>query len=102
MNYGGFDGGYVFFPDNIVHFTAHATIGWGEVSSTDTVSDTIENDRYFVIEPNLDAEVNILSWLRVCAGASYRFVTGVSGITDINNSDLSGIGGTIFIKFGWF
>ena len=98
MSYGGFNGGYIFFPDNVVHFTTHATIGWGEVS----LQDPSESDKFFVIEPNVDAEVNLLTWVRLCAGVSYRIATGVSGITGISNSDLSGLSGTIFIKFGWF
>jgi hypothetical protein len=98
MSYGGFNGGYVFFPDSVVHFTAHATIGWGEVSLTGPA----ESDNFLVIEPSLDAEVNLVTWVRLCAGVSYRIVSGVSGITGINNSDLSGLAGTIFIKFGLF
>ena len=98
MSYFGFDGGYVFFPDSVVHFTAHATIGWGEVS----LRDPWEGDKFFVVEPNVDAEVNVLPWVRVCAGVSYRFATSVNGVTGINNRDLSGLAGTIFVKFGWF
>jgi hypothetical protein len=99
MSYFGFNGGYVFFPDSIVHFITHATIGWGEVQLRRTPH---ESDNFFVIEPNVDAEINVLTWVRLCAGVSYRFATGVNGITGINNSDLSGLAGTIFIKFGWF
>jgi hypothetical protein len=102
MNYGGFDGGYVFFPDSVVHFTIHGTIGWGSVSSTDVVADTTESDEFFVIEPNVDAELNVLTWVRVCAGVSYRYVSGVTGVSGVNDSDLSGFGGTIFVKFGAF
>jgi hypothetical protein len=32
MDYGGFDGGFVFFPDSVVHFTAHVKLGCGNVS----------------------------------------------------------------------
>lgn len=39
---------------------------------------------------------------RVCGGVSYRFVEGVRGVTGISDMDLSGLSGTIFLKFGWF
>jgi hypothetical protein len=102
MSYGGFDVGYAFFPDSVVHFTIHGTIGWGSVSSTDTGTKDTESDEFFVLEPNIDAEVNVTTWIRLCVGASYRYASGVSGVSVISDSDLRGIGGTIFIKFGSF
>ena len=102
MDYGGFELGYVFLHESPVHFTVHTLVGAGNVSIENTITGGSVDDDYFVVEPNIDLELNIATWFRVCGGVSYRFVEGVRGVTGISDMDLSGLSGTIFLKFGWF
>jgi hypothetical protein len=76
--------------------------GIGEVTSADTLTGTAEGDKFFIVEPGLNVGVNVAPWFRILMGASYRWVDGVQGVTGVNNDDLSGLSGTIMLKFGWF
>jgi hypothetical protein len=102
MGYGGFELGYVFLPERLVHFNVHTLIGGGEVSSENSITDDSEDDGFFVVEPNLDMELNVTSWFRLLSGVSYRFVDGVQGVPGISDNDLRGFSGVISLKFGWF
>jgi hypothetical protein len=102
MDYAGLELGYVFLSESPVHFTLHSLVGAGNVSIENTITGGSVDDDYFVIEPNIDLEVNVTTWFRACGGLSYRFIEGVRGVTGISDRDLGGLSGTIFLKFGWF
>lgn len=55
----------------------------------------------FVWEPALLLEVNVVSFLRLDPGASYRLVRGVD-MTGLGNSDVGGPAGVLALKFGKF
>jgi hypothetical protein len=55
----------------------------------------------FVIEPGIDAEINIHKNFRIGLGVYYRIVSGVD-YADLTNTDLNGISGQITLKFGAF
>jgi hypothetical protein len=98
MGYGGLELGYVFLSDSLVHFTLHSLLGFGGVSLE---TDPMSADEFFVIEPEATVVLNVSRFFRIAAGASYRFVTGVttSGLSD---AALSGLTGQLVFKFGSF
>ncbi|MCU0330405.1 MAG: hypothetical protein MUC47_05435 [Candidatus Kapabacteria bacterium] len=116
LGYGGGEIEVIFMSDDVIHVSAMTLIGAGAVSTNtrarrfedgewDWDHSTISSDVFFVIEPQVNIEVNLTEWFRVAAGASYRFVNGVDtrvGTTTIGNSDLSGLSGVLTFKFGLY
>ncbi|MBN2410446.1 hypothetical protein JXQ31_02065 [candidate division KSB1 bacterium] len=102
INYGGLDIGYVFNPDKLYHVTIDALIGQGSVNYSQRNSDDHwKSDDFFVIEPTVNLEFNIVNWFRLAFGASYRLVTDVE-IQELHNNDVSGLSAGVFFKFGKF
>lgn len=117
LGYGGVEFGYVINSDELLHLTTMVHIGGGGMSYTDRDWDEWDNgwddewdrhhynghnyghDYFFVIEPHVNAELNVFRWMKVAAGVSYRFTTGAD-YYDISDSDLSGLSGNLTFKFG--
>ncbi len=104
LGYGGIIVEFVGMSDNVMHWQVGGLIGTGSVS-TRNGNDTGKNDIIFVLEPGADAVLNITSSIRLAAGISYRFVSGVdsdnfSGF--LNNSDLSNFSASLTLLFGSF
>ena len=97
--YTGFVAEYIFNPDKVVHFSAGGLIGGGGVSRRDRFRFASDDDPerdynydasgFFVAEPFVNIEINLISNLRLNIGGSYRYVAGTNtlGITDsqLNN-----------------
>lgn len=67
-------------------------MGWGHGSS---------GDRVFVLEPEVDLEVNVTPYFRLCPGVSYRWLSG--SVRSVESDwDVSGISGNLMFKFGRF
>jgi hypothetical protein len=98
---------YVIASDKLFHLNVNTMIGAGGVrySVKDYRYDYSEvdysEDAVFVIEPGLDAELNVHKNFRIGLGAYYRLVSNVD-YADLTNSDLSGLSGQITFKFGAF
>lgn len=101
--------GYIHNDEDMIHFSAGALIGagsiqladrypWRDPSRVETLGD---QDYYFLVEPEVAAELNITSWMRAKVAGSYRFVTGVE-TEGIENSDVSGPAGSFTVMFGSF
>lgn len=114
MGYGGGMIEYFVMPDKLVHGTLGVLVGGGAVNITersatcrhddtrmDCQGDEVANDSFFIMEPEAGLEVNVVRFLRLNAGVSYRYVTGVGGI-GFENDDLRGFNGTFTVKFGAF
>ncbi|UCB45976.1 MAG: hypothetical protein JSV25_00695 [Spirochaetota bacterium] len=99
FGYGGLVAEYIGFSDELIHFKAGTLIGWGDAYLGPA---NVDNRGFFVLEPGADVEINIVSFFRVCAGLSYRFVIGANGITGVSDASLSGLAGELVAKFGWF
>lgn len=116
FGYGGLELEYLINANSLVHATVLAHIGAGGFTvyrgggmGNDWDGDNLYNAACFVFEPAVNAEVNILSWLRLQVGAGYRLVTGIdytytdpiSGRTrSFDNSTVSGFFGVGMLKFG--
>lgn len=111
FGYGGAVLEYVNRSNKLVHYSINTLIGAGGVVYTerdhygydeDDDDDHIgPSDAVFVLEPGLNAELNVASFFRINAGASYRMVTGVN-LEGLKNSDLSGPSVNLTLKFGLF
>lgn len=99
FGYGGLVAEYIGFSDEVIHFKAGALIGPGSASYNLEGADA---RAFFVLEPGADVEINVVSFFRICAGLSYRFVIGATGISGVSDASLSGLAGEIVFKFGWF
>ncbi|MGE5681199.1 MAG: hypothetical protein ACM34K_10020 [Bacillota bacterium] len=53
-----------------------------------------------VWEPQLNLEMNLLEWLHLNAGVSYRFINGFDNYYGLTPDDLKGISGVVSLKFG--
>jgi hypothetical protein len=61
----------------------------------------MNNDKIYMVEPSINMDININSWVRIGFGASYRYSMGLD-ITEISSSDLNGFSGLLIFKFGSF
>lgn len=99
---------YINSSNKLIHFTANTLIGGGGAVYTDEFDDdnkkeikSYENSSFFVIEPGLSIEINIVKNFRIAIGASYRFISGLE-LSKTKNSDIGGITANIIFKFGSF
>jgi len=114
MGYGGFELEYVHASNRLVHSTVSILIGGGAVGLQEGWSGRPEWDwdwnhtgeipnwdAFFIVEPGLNAEVNIARFFRIDAGVGYRFVSGVERI-GLANGDIGGPAISLTFKFGKF
>ncbi|RPD38298.1 hypothetical protein [Chitinophaga barathri] len=97
---------YVHNSDKLFHWSAGALIGGGGVSQRtsydkDKKDHVYESDGVFVVEPYINAEINITSYLRIFAGGTWRQVMGADGMS-IENSKMSAPGFRLGVKAGVF
>jgi len=97
-----------FYP---VHITIPVTIGaggitytnqkWWEGDEYDDPASSIDSDAFFVLEPGIEVEVNLISFMRLAVGGSYRYTSNVS-LINTEGDLLRGFNGYFGLKFGWF
>jgi len=73
-----------------------------------------DTDAFFVFQPGVELEFNIVKFFRVAVGASYRLTDGINlqykyldsnnkeQVINIDNTALNGFNAAITFKFGWF
>jgi hypothetical protein len=111
VGYGGFEVEYVRHSGKMVHSTLNLLIGGGGAGYHEKAEEDwdMENDikgnptwdSFFIAEPGIGVELNVTSFFRINAGASYRFISGIekNGLT---NEDISGPSAVLTFKFGKF
>ncbi len=110
--YGGLKLEYRMFPMKMVHLAFPLLIGGGgAVFSTwepdDWYDDYHEHlvayswDSYFVMEPGVVVGINMLKFMRLDIGASYRYAPGVN-LPKTDSDMLTGLNLITSIKFGKF
>lgn len=120
MGYGGILLGMTFGSDKLLHFAFQNVIGGGNAILTPSKWDDGENNQhdecdwdedtrcswndtpFFVWEPNLQAEINITNWMRIAAGAGYRFTWTIEEKNGYEGNDLGGLTASLAFKFGKF
>ncbi len=113
MGYGGLHLGFIIEPNKVVHITAGVLIGAGGAAYTsaywkgwddnnyENTHHTYESSAFFIAEPQIGAELNLLKFMRMELSASYRYVS-LLDLSKTQNKDLSGFSGNIMFKFGKF
>jgi len=103
MGYGGCLIGYTLMPQRLVHATFTALIGAGGLGTKGRMhgGNSDLGDTFFVLEPTATVELNVARHFRVGVAASYRWVRGVE-TEGMKNGDLSGLFGSMVLKFGKF
>ena len=89
LYYGGLVLAYYFNPRDIIVFSVGSLIGGGLFHLANDKSVIISNDvndKFFVIEPEVNVFLNLIPYLRIGIGASYRFTNGIDtdGVNKIN------------------
>jgi len=96
--------------------TAAPPGNWDEYDDNGNYNDNYyyDTDFYFVVQPGVEAEFNIVKFFRIAVGASYRFTDGINlrykyfdatnveQTTVIDKNALNGFNANITFKFGWF
>ena len=108
FSYGGAILEYVVNSDRVVHSSVELLIGSGAIAHRSDWEDGGwgegrggREDLVSVIEPGVTVDLNVTTWFRLSAGASYRFVSGARrGIA--TNSDVSSASGSLIFRFGKF
>ncbi len=113
MSYGGMVLSYIGLAGQVLHPTFDLLIGGGEVRQ-DWNDDQWRNwnangyyphhhngDGFFVVEPTVNAEINVAPFMRADVGAGYRVVSGISE-WGLSNSDVGGPTASVALKFGKF
>ena len=62
-------------------YNFHDSYDWDSYDYSD-----IDHDAFFVIEPGIELDVNMLKFMRISLGGSYRFSTDVSLTTYVNDN----------------
>ena len=107
FKHGGFWVGYVPMQNKVIHPYASVRLGWGkgrylktEVDGGKEIKDL--KDNLFVLSPEAGIELNVFSFFRISATATYRLVNGVDNVPNYSNSDLSSFGAVLTLRFGGF
>jgi len=108
FGYIGFEVEYIIHPKSLLHFSIYTLAGGGATNFVKDVGPVTESneqagetDFLFVLEPAVNAELNITTWFRLNAGVSYRLTSGVNQV-GLDESDFSGMTATLTFKFGKF
>lgn len=106
MGYGGFIMEAVFLPNRLVHGTFSVLIGGGSVNMHESMHrgdgfDREDAETFFVLEPEVNLELNVVRFFRFCPGIGYRWMAGDTRFLD-SDWDISGFTGNLTFKFGRF
>jgi hypothetical protein len=109
--YGGFLFGAIIRPYKMVHLSLPILIGGGSLMYSDipfsnsqnhnTNTHIIDQSQFFVIEPSIEVELNVIRFMRIAAGVSYRYASNLNLITTPNDS-FNNFSGSVTLKFGRF
>ena len=108
----GFVTEYAIASNRAVHVNLHLMTGagftlqyhrpqWGNWEYYDYYDYDHDENWFFVVEPGVQVELNLLRWMRFSPGISYRFANG-SEAEGLSDSDLSGMSVNLTLKFGKF
>lgn len=107
FKHGGFWVGYTPLQGKVIHPYASVRLGWGKArfdsyDLKDNEKLTSLKDNIFVTTPEVGLEVNVFSFFRIAATASYRWVNGIDDLPNYNDDDLSSFGVGLTLRFGGF
>lgn len=88
---------YVFNPEQLVYFSVDLLIGGGQLNVKRSAGGE-ESATVFALEPGINLMVNVTETFMLGLGASYRLIQGAD-IEDLDDSAMSGLSGTVFLRF---
>ncbi len=100
LGHGGLWMGAIIKPESLVHLALSSRFGWGGLTLEDGQEELL-SENIFVVNPQLDIELNVARWLRLSVGAGYRLVSGIDSNL-IEKSDFNGYNINLGFHFGWF
>jgi hypothetical protein len=107
-------------PNEAIHLAFSTKLGWGSINLIEERDNNYSlfhfNDNVFVIQPQIEAEMNITRWFKVNFGLGYRIVTGVdekvldAGVAGgapqmkqfFKSNEFNSLTGTVSLLFGGF
>lgn len=115
--YGGLMFEFIAMPNSPIHLNFPLTIGAGGVSymrdydvfnSIDYSPWDEDTQAFFVIEPGVELELNLVKFMRLAVGVSYRYTSDIN-LTYSSSSEpiagkglMNGLSGGVTLKFGKF
>ena len=114
--YNSIQGGYaglllqpIIFPKYPVNVSFPVLLGVGGVASVstfynepwDAYREIHDVNCYFIVEPAAEVELNLVRWLRLSAGVSYRF-NSLTNLQGYSKDVLRGLSGNVTLSFGKF
>jgi hypothetical protein len=100
MGYGGLDFEYFASSNDLIHLSIGLLAGAGGVGYKNETM-TGNHRSFWVLEPSVQANLNVTHSFRIAAGVSYRYVSGVKSVI-LTNDDLSGLSAIFALEFGNF
>ncbi len=108
--YGGLYLEYILMPNKLVHLSFPVLVGAGGLLYSETSAATaganyeqniIANTAFFVVEPGVEVELNIVRFMRLSAGISYRYAHNLD-LPETPTNAFNSLSGSISLKFGKF
>jgi hypothetical protein len=102
--YGGIAFEYIFMPHSVFHVCVPVSVGGGRVRFVGKYRDPDSGEdsgSFFMVEPELDLEVNLTRNLRLNLGVAYLSINGTD-FADFTDEDLSSLTGTVALRVGSF
>lgn len=96
FGYGGPGIGFKLFAHKLIHIDFFNLFGFGGMQ----LKNSGKKGGLFIIEPELNAELNLTKYWKLGLGASYRFAIASKKL-EIDSTALFGVGGQIYCQFGW-
>ncbi len=115
--YGGLMFEFIATPHSPVHLSFSTTVGAGGVSyfrdndffnGVDRHTFDEDSEAFFVVEPTVELELNLVKFMRLAFGVSYRYTSDITLTYRSNNQAiagkdlLNGLSGGVTLKFGKF
>lgn len=107
---------YTLRPDAALHFSFPLVVGMGEASADsmwyhrggmhgvfdDRPIHTGREGSYLVIQPGIQLEANLIRYIKLFAGANYRFTSSVGHASTLPSDALQGFSLSAGLKVGFF
>ena len=113
-NYGGLKLEYTINPTKLVHVSIPLLVGMGNATTDSFAGSGVRTDsfrmgraqipgnRFFIIEPGIQVEANIMNYAKAYVGAKYRFSFDTGNTTNLDANSLKGFGIYAGLKVGLF
>ncbi len=108
--FGGLKMEYTVMPNSVIHLTVPLVLGYGwanvngdqHIYSDSHYEDLPTTNSYYIVQPGLQAELNLFKFLKLFAGANYRFSMEADITNTFSSTTLQGFGAVGGIKAGIF